>query len=63
MAMALGLRPSLGFGQGTSQIAKRLMAISLEPWPKILDKLGAMAQDIRYPWVRVGEACGPGVAS
>ena len=26
-------------------------------------KLGAMAQDIRYPGVRVGEACGPGVAS
>ena len=25
--------------------------------------LGAMAQDIRYPWVRVGEACGLGVAS
>ena len=23
-------------------------------------KLEAMAQDIRYPWVRVGEACGPG---
>ena len=36
----LGLRPSLGFGQGTSQIAKRLMAISLEPWPKILDIRG-----------------------
>ena len=25
-------------------------------------KLVAMAQDIRYPGVRVGEACGPGVA-
>ena len=51
-----GLRfgPCLGIGQGTSQIAKgqRLMA-----------KLEAMAQDIRYPWVRVGEACGLGVAS
>ena len=23
------------------------------------NKLGAMAQDIRYPGVRVGEACGP----
>ena len=22
----------------------------------------AMAQDIRYPWVRVGEACGPRTA-
>ena len=28
------------FGQGTGQIAKRLMAISLEPWPKILDIQG-----------------------
>ena len=36
----LGLRPSLGFGQGTSQIAKGLMAISLKPWPKILDIRG-----------------------
>ena len=39
-----GLRfgPCLGLGQGTSQIAKgqRLMAISLKPWPKILDIRG-----------------------
>ena len=30
---------------------------AIGPWPA-----QAMAQDIRYPWVRVGEACGPGVA-
>ena len=37
--LAISLGPSLGFGQGKSQIA-RLMAISLEPWPKILDIRG-----------------------
>ena len=30
---------------------------AIGPWPA-----QAMAQDIRYPGVRVGEACGPGVA-
>ena len=40
LSHCLGLRPSQGFGQATSQIAKRLMAISFEPWPKILDIRG-----------------------
>ena len=45
----LGFGPCPGLGQGTSQIAKgqRLMA-----------KLEAMAQDIRYPWVRVDKPVG-----
>ena len=52
--------PSHGHGLG-------LEAIALGPWPRAWlkangHKLGAMAQDIRYPGVRVGEACGPGVA-
>ena len=52
--------PSHGHGLG-------LKAIALGPWPRAWlkangHKLGAMAQDIRYPGVRVGEACGPGVA-
>ena len=52
--------PSHGHGLGLEDIA-------LGPWPRAWlkangHKLGAMAQDIRYPGVRVGEACGPGVA-
>ena len=40
--MACASGPCLGLGQGTSQTAKgqRLMAISLKPWPKILDIRG-----------------------
>ena len=52
--------PSHGHGLG-------LEAIALGPWPRAWlkangHKLGTKAQDIRYPGVRVGEACGPGVA-
>ena len=54
MAMALGLRPLPG------PRAKP----GLRPRQKANGhKLGAMAQDIRYPGVRVGEACGPQTAS
>ena len=61
--MGLSHYPSHGHG--------RRLAIGLGPshgpWPRAWlkangHKLGAMAQDIRYPGVRVGEACGPGVA-
>ena len=53
MAMALALRPLPGPRDKPG----------LRPRQKANGhKLGAMAQDIRYPGVRVGEACGPGVA-
>ena len=48
---------ALAAGHGTSQISKG------QGQQTNGHKLGAMAQDIRYPGVRVGEACGPGVAS
>ena len=52
--------PSHGHGLG-------LEAIALGPWPRAWlkangHKLGTEAQDIRYPGVRGGVACGPGVA-
>ena len=47
----------LGLGHGTRQISKG------QGQQANGHKLVAMAQDIRYPWLRVGEACGPGVAS
>ena len=52
--------PSHGHGLGLEDIA-------LGPWPRAWlkangHKLGTMAQDIRYPGVRVGEACGPRTA-
>ena len=57
MAMALGLRPLPG------PRAKPGLRPRHKPNRQVNGhKLGAMAQDIRYPGVRVGEACGPGVA-
>ena len=77
MAMALGLRPlpvrrrawprpapwpgpwprhkQISKGQGTSKSPKAKAKANGH-------KLVAMAQDIRYPGVRVGEACGPWTA-
>ena len=58
MAMALGLRPLPG-----PQAKPGLRPRHKPDCQKANGhKLGAMAQDIRYPGVRVGEACGPGVA-
>ena len=54
--LCLGHGHGLGLGHGTRQISKG------QGQQANGHKLVAMAQDIRYPWARVGEACGPGVA-
>ena len=58
MAMALGFRPLPG------PQAKPGLRPRHQPDRQRANghKLEAMAQDIRYLGVRVGEACGPGVA-
>ena len=58
MAMALGLRPLPGLQ------AKPGLRPRHKPDRQKANgnKLGAMAQDIRYPGVRVGKACGPRMA-
>ena len=55
--LCLGHSYGLGLGHGTRQISKG------QGQQANGHKLVAMAQDIRYPWLRVGEACRPGVAA
>ena len=57
VAKATPQRPSYGLGLGAMACASGHASKANG------HKLGAMAQDIRYPGVRVGEACGSGVAS
>ena len=61
MAMALGFRPLPG-PQAKPGLRPRHKP-DCQKAKANGHKLVAMAKDISYPGVRVGEACGPGVAS